>query len=474
LNPEDRIRDVVDACADCDICRYLMDTTCFFFPELYRLYDKEVETKEKITAEELRNLVDLCNFCAVCPCPNIRADIIQAKTAFIDRDGLKFSIRIIEDVERMGRLCGALPQLTNILFQSKRIGALLKEATGIHKKRSIPRFPKENFLKWANRKNIHVKCKKKQKNKVAYFAGCTGRYLFPEVPKAVVEVFKHNGINVYYLEQQCCGMPTLLEGDRKLTLKFVGFNIDRLAEVVEDGYDIVCSCPTCGYMLKNVLKEGAYYSSEYQAAVGADEFYLKIPRESHTSNPTAEKFALLKKSIFKGILKDEGYFSSISPRKRIMVAENTYDLGEYLIERHRTGELRKEFGPIRENIAYYAPFHLREQNIGRPYQDLLGLIPGMSLEAIEEVFYCCGMAGIMGFKREFHSASIKMGSRLMAKIKEINPQRLITDCLSCRLQFNQLTPYRVFHPIEILKESYAAYEVLEKPAIRIGQTNTCQ
>ena len=460
MNPEDRIKDVVDACADCDICRYLMDTTCFFFPELYRLYDREVETRKKITAEELRSLVDLCNFCAVCPCPDIRADIIQAKTAFIDRDGLKFSIRIIEDVERMGRLCGALPQLTNILFQSKRIGALLKEATGIHKKRSIPRFPKENFLKWANRKNVHVKRKKKQKNKVAYFAGCTGRYLFPEVPKAVVEVFKHNGINVYYLEQQCCGMPTLLEGDRKLTLKFVGFNIDRLAEVVEDGYDIVCSCPTCGYMLKNVLKEGAYYSSEYQAAVGADEFYLKIPRESHTSNPTAEKFALLKKSIFKGILKDEGYFSSISPRKRIMVAENTYDLGEYLIERHRTGELRKEFGPILENIVYYAPCHLREQNIGRPYQDLLGLIPGMSLEAIEEVFYCCGMAGIMGFKREFHSASIKMGSRLIAKIKEINPQRLITDCLSCRLQFNQLTPYRVFHPIEILKESYAAYEAL--------------
>jgi len=63
----------------------------------------------------------------------------------------------------------------------------------------------------------------------------------------------------------------------------------------------------------------------------------------------------------------------------------------------------------------------------------------------------------MGFKQEFHSASIKMGARLMAKIKEIHLQRLITDCLSCRLQFNQLTPYKVFHPIEILKESYSVY-----------------
>ena len=36
---EDTIRSVVDACADCDVCRFLMDTPCLFSPELYRLYD---------------------------------------------------------------------------------------------------------------------------------------------------------------------------------------------------------------------------------------------------------------------------------------------------------------------------------------------------------------------------------------------------------------------------------------------------
>lgn len=107
MNPEGKIRQVVDRCADCDICRYLMETTCHLFPELYRLFDREVEAGEKITSEDLRHLVDLYNFCVVCPCPNIRADIMQAKTAFIDRDGLKFSIRILEDVERIGRFCGA-------------------------------------------------------------------------------------------------------------------------------------------------------------------------------------------------------------------------------------------------------------------------------------------------------------------------------------------------------------------------------
>jgi glycerol-3-phosphate dehydrogenase subunit C len=75
-----------------------------------------------------------------------------------------------------------------------------------------------------------------------------------------------------------------------------------------------------------------------------------------------------------------------------------------------------------------------------------------------EGLYCCGNAGIMGFKREFHRLSIRIASRLITKIKALNPDVLATDCLSCRIQFNQLTPYKVMHPIELIKESYRNYE----------------
>ena len=76
------------------------------------------------------------------------------------------------------------------------------------------------------------------------------------------------------------------------------------------------------------------------------------------------------------------------------------------------------------------------------------------LEAVDGSLYCCGMAGIMGFKRDFHETSIHLGRRLMDKIKDLDPRWLVTDCLSCRLQFNQLLPYKVQHPVEILKEAY--------------------
>lgn len=55
---------------------------------------------------------------------------------------------------------------------------------------------------------------------------------------------------------------------------------------------------------------------------------------------------LLKKSIYESILKDEGNFSSIDSQKRIMVAENTYDLGEYLGQLYNAGELKMTFGPV--------------------------------------------------------------------------------------------------------------------------------
>ena len=92
--------------------------------------------------------------------------------------------------------------------------------------------------------------------------------------------------------------------------------------------------------------------------------------------------------------------------------------------------------------------------IGEPYADLLSLVPEISMERIDGAFYCCEISGIMGFKCDFHEVSVEMGSRLMKKIRTIDPEQLVSDCLSCRLQFNQLLPYRVFHPIEILNESY--------------------
>jgi len=404
---------------------------------------------------------------------------MEAKTWYMDQHGLKFKIRAIEDVERIGKIGGAIPQLTNSLLRTPAARRLLERTVGIHRDRKMPVFPKENFPKWIKKRKKNTRTGTKEKKKVAYFAGCTARYLFSEVAKAVVEVFERNGIGVFYSEQVCCGMPPLLEGDRKLALKFATINVDRLAKVVEEGYDIVCSCPTCGYMLKTIYKTGAYFAPESLEPVEAVNGLVRIPLKGLMSSHYSE-FMEIPAAHFEGMLRDEGYFSSISPKKRIMVAENTYDVGEYLMGLHKRGEFDTRLGSVSVRAAYYPPCHVREQRIGRqnfvlapsssfttpspikgtstvkPYEYLLDLIPELPLEAINGN-YCCGNGGIMGFKQEFHRSSIKIASRLIAKIKSINPEVLTTDCLSCRMQFNQLTPYKVMHPIEIIKESYDNY-----------------
>ncbi len=130
----------------------------------------------------------------------------------------------------------------------------------------------------------------------------TPLYQRPEVPRAVVEVLQKCGVEVFYPEQKCCGMPSLLEGDRKTTLNFVRFNLQNLASAVADGYDIVCSCPTCGFMLRDILKEGAYFSAEYQHSVGGHSNHMRVPiSPKHKNNPGDHQFKVVHPGVYKGL-----------------------------------------------------------------------------------------------------------------------------------------------------------------------------
>lgn len=457
MSAEDILRDEINKCRNCEACKSLLDLSCVVFPEMFRLADEERETGKKISTHELRYLANLCNFCAMCPCPDIRAAIMNAKTEYVEKHGLSFRIRAIENVERIGKLGSAIPQLTNFLLQTHVTGDLTKKTLGLHRNRKVPIFPKENLSAWLkSRHNKRIRHRAKDKKKVAYFAGCTARYFFPEIPKAVIDILERNGIEVVFLEQQCCGMPSLLEGDRKLTLEFARFNVARLAKAVEDGYQIVCSCPTCGFMLKNVLKVGAHRFSKYRGSADAHDGFVKIPVGGGVLYSVYGPFIEVPEVLLETMLRDDGYFSSISQRLRIMVSENTFDLGEFLRTLHMQGEFDTSLGPVSVRVAYYPPCHLREQRMGRPYEYLLNLIPKLSVKTITGD-YCCGNAGIMGFKQEFHHLSIKIASRLIAKIKTLKPEVIATDCLSCRMQFNQLINYKVLHPVQMIKESYNQY-----------------
>ncbi len=106
-------------------------------------------------------------------------------------------------------------------------------------------------------------------------------------------------------------------------------------------------------------------------------------------------------------------------------------------------------------MVYFAPCHQRQQKIDSPYLELLALIPELKVDMLGGMD-CCGMGGNFGFKRDFHEKSLVIGNPLIARIRRRSPKAIITDCMSCKLQFNHLLPYPVFHPLEILATSYRA------------------
>ena len=125
---------------------------------------------------------------------------------------------------------------------------------------------------------------------------------------ATVEVLQHNGIDVYCPDHKCCGMPSFLEGDRKLTMEFAGHNLNLLADAVPDGYDILCSCPTCSFMLRHLLAEGAYYSREYQESVGADPKFIKVPAKPKPGEAPGKKMESLRQDHFQEHPEGRGLF----------------------------------------------------------------------------------------------------------------------------------------------------------------------
>ncbi len=441
---------VFEKCAGdsgCGVCRLHMEDDCLFFPELYRLQDQADNSGLPISTRELRNLIDLCTLCGLCPCQDIKMLVLQAKAAFSHEKGISLSGRMLSDVETIGRWGTTCSQVINPLKGLKPVAPLVKKALKIHPQRDLPGFPRQSFFRWAKKRGLDLPNPSNGgfTSKVAYFAGCSAGYLFPEVGKAAVRVLERNNIAVFVPPQECCSMPLIMEGDQKASLKKTAANIEQLLQCVQDGYDIVCSCPTCGYFFKTLLVENAYYSDAFQEQSGAGSKAMKVPLGSG-----GKRFTLVSRGSYQKLLKDDGYFSSLDPVKRINLSNSVKDLGEYLLSIHLKGGLKIDRVYPDIPMVYYAPCHLREQKIGQPYYSLLESFEGSDIVQIGEAMECCGMGGHLGYKKSFHDHTLEIGQPLFKRLLSEKHRMITTDCLSCKMQFEQTLSRKVFHPLELL------------------------
>jgi len=130
-----------------------------------------------------------------------------------------------------------------------------------------------------------------------------------------------------------------------------------------------------------------------------------------------------------------------------------YDPFEYLMLRHKDGELDTKFKNSLGKLSYQVPCHLRVQNIGLKTRDLLQLVPGTIVDAIER---CSGHDGTYAVKKETREKSLKIARGVVRQVDKQQPQHFTSDCPMAATQIENLTDTveGSEHPISLLRKAY--------------------
>ncbi len=130
-----------------------------------------------------------------------------------------------------------------------------------------------------------------------------------------------------------------------------------------------------------------------------------------------------------------------------------FDPFEYLWLRHKEGGLNTDFPNALGDVAYQVACHLRVQNIGLKTRDVLNLVPGTEVTALER---CSGHNGTYAVKKETRAKSIKIGRPIVRKVDQQEPDHFASDCPMAATHIANLSEKvdKAEHPMTLLRMAY--------------------
>jgi glycerol-3-phosphate dehydrogenase subunit C len=362
--------------------------------------------------------VDYCSGCRVCNdvCPTgvrIMELNARARAQIVEQKGLSFRNWLLGHQDWTGWLaCGPQAVLANLAASNPLLRLAAEKTIGIARKAPLPKFSTYSFRAWFKRRKTKDERRKSEgepssfvlrpssKRQVVYFHGCSTNYYEPRVGKAAVEVLERNGFEVILAKQGCCGLPLLSNGAFKEGRRYHEYNLEQLLPYAQRRIPIVGTSTSCTLTLKEEAPE----------LLGMHDTAARL------------------------------------------VAENTYDIFEFLRLLHERGELNTDFKPIEQTLPYHAPCQLRAHGLGRPALDVLELIPGLQLNESQSA--CCGLAGSYGYKAERYQIAMDVGAGLFDFVRASGSNKAVCDSEICRWQIAHGAGVTMKHPIEILREAY--------------------
>ncbi len=405
---------IYDICHGCRRCVSL----CNSFPTLFDLVD-ESDTMEVdgVAKEDYWKVVDHCYLCDLCyltKCPYVPPHewnldfphtMLRAKAIQFKQQGASFRNKMLTSTDTMGKLAGipVVVQTVNAANRSKPMRKMLESTLGVHANAVVPEYHGKTLRKRlaGHQSSATVEAGETTKGKVALFSTCYCNYNEPHVGEDLVAVFEHNGIPVTLAEkEQCCGMPKLELGDLDSVEAAKNANIPVLAQLVDEGWDIVAPVPSCALMFKQELP-------------------LMFPNDADVQKVRAAM----------------------------------YDPFEYLMLRHKEGKLNTDFKQPLGKVAYHVACHLRVQNIGLKTRDLLQMVQDTEVMPIER---CSGHDGTYAVKKEFHDISMKIARPVVNKVKQADADHYSSDCPMAGHQIeNGLKDgSKPEHPMTLLRQAY--------------------
>jgi Fe-S oxidoreductase/FAD/FMN-containing dehydrogenase len=358
---------------------------------------------ELLTSDEFKAVADLCVHCHSCPreCPagvEVPRLMREGKGAYVAANGLTLGQRALVRLDLLGAMGGLIAPAANWALSNRQMRWLLEKTLGIAQGRKLPRVAGRSFMRRAARRRL-TRPARHGGEKVLYFVDVYANYFDPQLAEAAVAVLEHNGASVFvHPRQKQAGMAAIAGGALDYARRLAVHNVALLAEAVRQGYHVVATEPAAALCLKR----------EYPQMLDDDDARL--------------------------------------------VAENSSDLGGYLWKMHTLGRLQLDFRPLNLSLGYHAPCHLLALETDALGDDLLKLIPGLSVQRVEAG--CSGMAGTFGLEHKNLRVSLRAGMKLIARLRDADIHAGATECSTCKIQMEQGTSKPTYHPVKLLAAAY--------------------
>ena len=416
---------VFDICHGCRRCVNLCDT----FPTLFNLIDDsdtlEIDSVDPDDYDKVVEQCYLCDLCYMTKCPYVPPHewnvdfphlMLRAKAQRFSRQGASIRDRILTSTDKLGKLA-TIPLLdvtVNALNNNGLFRKVLEATLGVHRDAPVPTYHAGTLRKTLHKtrqalpgKSTHqpIQPANGTTGKVALYATCYGNYNTPHLGEDFVRVFEHNGIHIELVPTEaCCGMPKLELGDLESVNALKEKNLPVLSRLVDEGFDLIAPIPSCVLMYKQELP--LLFQSD-------EDVYQELRR----------------------------------------VQQAFFDPFEYLFLRHKADLFNTDFKQPLGDISYQVACHLRVQNIGIKTRDILNLIPGTQVHAIER---CSGHDGTYAVKRETRDKSLKIARPVVRQVTQQDPDHFSSDCPMAATHIANLAPgiEAAKHPMSLLRLAY--------------------